>query len=103
MSKKRRDPRTVERVLTAAHEVETESAREAAVLGGLVRSLLDTGHLKINYVRKYVPECVAYFGRDIRKVGDRIDVSAPSDAEIRKVASKFLEKYDPGSAERVAA
>lgn len=99
----KRDQRTVQRVLVAANEVETESLREAAILGGLVRSLLDTGHLRIQFVRQYVPACVTHFGRDFVIAGEMPALTRPSDAEIRKVASKFLEKYDPGSAERVAA
>ena len=103
MSKPKRDPRTVERVLTAAEAVETDSLREAAILGGLVRSLLDTGHLRIQFVRHYVPSCTAHFAEDIRRSGEIPDARWPSDAEISKVARKFLDKYDPGAAERVAA
>lgn len=102
MSKKR-DPRTVERVLMAASEVVTDSLREAAILGGIVRSLLDTGHLRISFVRHYAPQVIGFFAVNGDLYRERVDTSTPTDQEIKRVASRFLDKYDPGAAERVAA
>lgn len=98
-----RDPRTIERVMMAAGEVETSSCREAAILGGIVRSLIDTGHLKITFVQHYTAEAVRHFASDIAGTSERPNTSRPGSAEIKKVARKFLDRYDPGHSQPVAA
>jgi hypothetical protein len=99
----KRDPRTIERVMKAASEVEADTNREAAILGGIVRSLTDTGHLKITYVQHYAAEAVRYFAKDIALTRERPDDSRPTTAEVKRVARKFIERYDPGRGGAVPA
>jgi hypothetical protein len=75
------------RVLCAAVDVATSSAREAAIVGGIVRSTLDSGTLDVTRVARYASEIMTHFG-----LVD-VDLRAPGAAEIAMV----LDRYEQGS------
>lgn len=75
------------RVLCAAVDVATNSPREAAIVGGIVRSTLDSGTLDVTFVAQYATEIMTYF-----ELVD-VDLRAPGAAEIAMV----LDRYEQGS------
>jgi hypothetical protein len=71
----------------AAELVDTYSPREAAVLGGIVRSVIATGHCDAEYVAGYAQDILCTFNL----VG--VDRSVPCLAEIGMVLDRFEEVY----------
>ena len=71
----------------AADLTGTYNAREAAVLGGIVRCMIETGGCDVGFISAYV--------RDILAVFDLVDIdrSAPCAAEIAMVLQRFEEVY----------
>jgi hypothetical protein len=110
-----RDLRTIDRLMQAAAACETESAREACVVGAIVRCFADTGHFKPDWVAHFVPASMEYFASDIAEgiedidvydpaTGDRrtetrhgehVNALRPSKAEIRAALKKLMDRYDP--------
>ena len=83
-------------VMQAAEKVETGSAREAAILGGIVRCAIDTGHFDEAYVKHYAPQALTWFIRDLRRFSrEQVNMSQPSNAEIAAVLAKFQAAYRP--------
>ena len=76
-----------QRVLVAAGSVPTNHPREAAIVGGIVRSAIDIGHIDMVYVSRYTQDVIQTF--DLVNVDSR----APSAAEIAMVKSRFDECY----------
>jgi hypothetical protein len=77
----------------AADLVDTHSAREAAVLGGIVRSVIGTGRTDLAYVAHYVRDILGVFNL----VG--VDRSPPCGAEIAMVLERFEAVHRNSSAE----
>jgi hypothetical protein len=77
------DPSARRQVLSVAAEVNTSSAREAAIVGGLVRSTFAAGHIDIDSVARHARALMHEF--DLRDV----DRSAPGGAEIAMVLDRF--------------
>jgi hypothetical protein len=67
----------------AADLVGTYSVREAAVLGGIVRSVIATGGSDVVYISQYARDILGVFNL----VG--VDRSAPCAAEIAMVVERF--------------
>ena len=74
-------------VLVAADLVQTSHPREAAILGGIVRSKIDMGRIDAGFVSRYTNEIIRTF--NLVNVDDR----APCSAEIAMVTSRFEECY----------
>jgi hypothetical protein len=79
--------------MSAADLVGTYSIREAAVLGGIVRCIIETGGCEAGYISEYV--------RGILDLFDHADVdrTAPCAAEIAIVLQRFEEVYGRVSAD----
>ena len=76
-----------QKVLVAAERVLTSHPREAAILGGVVRSTIDHDHFDMGFVSRYT--------RDILQAFElaNVDSCPPSSAEIAMVKSRFDEYY----------
>lgn len=93
-----------QRVLWAAERTETSTSREAAILGGIVRCAMDTGHFSEAYVRHYCPQALLWFIRDLQLFGgQRIDTREPSNSEIAMVLARFQAIYKPPPDDAVPA
>jgi anaerobic selenocysteine-containing dehydrogenase len=77
------------RVMIAADAVETCHPREAAILGGIVRSAIDAGRLDHDFVRRYTREIIGEF-----KLVN-VDRVPPGSTEIDMVLSRFEAEYGP--------
>jgi hypothetical protein len=67
----------------AADLVGTHSVREAAVLGGIVRSVIATGRCDVVYIAQYARDILGVFNL----VG--VDRTTPCAAEIAMVVERF--------------
>ena len=93
-----------QRVMHAASQVNPKDAREAAILGGIVRCSIDTGHFNKQYVKHYVPQSLAWFESDRKSFGaEAVNMRAPSDDEIAAITKRFMHFYNPPDAALIAA
>lgn len=69
------------RMMLAAATVQTSSPRQAAILGGLVRSAIDHGHLSMPVVSAHMSSVL------VGLVG--VDRREPSTAEVAMVLDEF--------------
>jgi len=74
-------------VMAAAELVQTSHPREAAILGGIVRSTIDVGRIDANFVSRYTTEVIEGFGLV------NVDRRPPRLAEIAMVVSRFQAYY----------
>ena len=79
------DART--RVMEAADAVETSHPREAAILGGIVRSAIDTERLDREFVRSYTRDIIGEFNLV------NVDRQPPGTTEIAMVLTRFEAAY----------
>lgn len=98
----------VSRIMLAASEVETTSHREAAVLGGIVASLIDRFRFDVKYIQHHTAAALDWarrmelqFPQTFRQ-GGVPDASMPTEGEIKDVAKRFRDKYQ-GPPEQLAA
>src|SRR6056297_1470371 len=82
-------PAVRRRVMVAADEVQTTHPREAAILGGIVRSTIDGGRVDVEYVRRYASAIIAEFNLV------NVDRRPPGSDEIAMVLTRFEERYGP--------
>ncbi len=82
-------PAVRRRVMVAADEVQTSHPREAAILGGIVRSTIDGGRVDVEYVRRYASAIIAEFNLV------NVDRRPPGSHEIAMVLTRFEERYGP--------
>ncbi len=75
------------RAMQAADQVDTHSIREAAVLGGVVRSIIGTGRCDVEYVARYARDIIGAFNL----VG--VDRSVPCSTEVNMVIERFEEVH----------
>jgi len=93
-----------QRVMHAASQVNPKDSRDAAILGGIVRCAIDTGHFNKQYVKHYVPQSLAWFESDRRSFGaEAVSLKSPNDDEIAAMTKRFMHFYDPPDAALVAA
>lgn len=112
-----KDRRTCERVLQAAAQVECVNDREAAILGGIVGSLLGTGHFTSKYVEHHTVAALDWSAFVGMQLSDTINAhgvidktsglfvgvtpprhehsSPPSKEEIAAMVERFVREYDP--------
>jgi len=76
-----------QRVLMAAERVLTTHPREAAILGGVVRSTIDHDDFDMGFVSRYAHDIIQTF--ELANVDSR----PPSTAEIAMVKYRFDEYY----------
>ena len=50
-----------QKIIDAASRVDVGSDYDAAILGGIVRSLIDLGQINMHVVRQYVPQALGWF------------------------------------------
>lgn len=67
--------------MLAASRVQTSNIRQAAILGGLVRSAIDHGRLDTSHVRRHVAQTLGRFVN--------VDRQPPVNAEIAMVLAEF--------------
>lgn len=114
-----KDPDKVNRILQAAAETTTEDTRESAIVGAIASTLISTGRFNVGSVASVAAESMGwaysmahhiddstaeqgYVGplnealRDSIFPGDRRGY--PTTEEIRGVARKFMERYNPPAA-----
>jgi hypothetical protein len=85
-----------QRVIRAASQVNPKNAREAAILGGIVRSSIDMSAFDKQYVRHYVPQALARFRSNLSSWGASwVTESPPSDIEIAFMLKRFMHFYTP--------
>jgi hypothetical protein len=75
------------RALLAASQTETTSPRDAAIVGGIVRSLIDTGGCDRGRVARYAVGVIIEF----KLVG--VDRTPPGPTEYRMVLNRFERAY----------
>ena len=99
---------TANRIMLAASEVETTNHREAAVLGGIVVSLVDQRRFDVRYIQHHTTAALEWarrmemqFPQTFRQ-GGVPDASMPTEDEIKGVAKRFRDKYQ-GPPEQLAA
>lgn len=76
-----------QRLFAAADAIDTTTRREAAIVGGIVRSVIDHGRLRPDYVRSYTRHIIGEFG-----MAD-VDSRLPCNAEIAMVLQRFEANY----------
>lgn len=69
------------KMMLAAATVQTSSARQAAILGGLVRSAIDYGHLSMPVVSAHVSSVLSGL--------TNVDRREPCSAEVAMVLDQF--------------
>jgi anaerobic selenocysteine-containing dehydrogenase len=99
------------RVMSAASSIETKDAREAAILGGLVTSLVKHGKFDMQYARH---ACVALLdgfahtpftkrdgvegvlGREVDRIHwhQLSNRTMPLEADVKRIAEKFRKAYE---------
>ena len=79
-------------VMAAALLVQTSNPREAAILGGVVRSTIETGCINADFVSTYTSHVIDEFGLV------NVDRRPPCLAEIAMVASRFQLHYSRSAA-----
>ena len=93
-----------QRVMHAASQVNPKDCREAAILGGVVRCVIDTGHFNKQYVKHYVPQALSWFDSDRKHFGaEAVNMKSPNDDEIAAITKRFMHFYNPPDAALVAA
>jgi hypothetical protein len=75
------------KVLVAADNVQTSHPREAAILGGIVRSAIDAGQIDADFVRRYASRIIAEFNLA------HVDRRMPGRREIETVLERFQAEY----------
>jgi hypothetical protein len=75
------------KVMNAAGEVATNSPREAAILGGVVRSVIEHGHMKPEVVRWWTTAVLGHFNLAM------VDRRPPCAAEMAMVIQRFEEVF----------
>lgn len=101
----------VARVLHAAGATHVDTDREAAILGGIVRSLIDVGQFNVRAACTHAPRALAWFENTARSIhyetdGSKVrtariqpDMSLPTEVEVRAVTKLFVANYDPDTSE----
>ena len=93
-----------QRVMHAASQVNPKDCREAAILGGVVRCVIDTGHFDKQYVKHYVPQSLSWFDSERRQFrADPVSSKSPNDDEIAAITKRFMHFYNPPREEALAA
>ncbi len=111
MSRRKLDPRTVERIMLAASKVDCASHREAAILGGIVNSLVGTGHLNLGYATHAASAAMEMARSLMNKWQGTLgpwplllpDASPPTEAELRDMCARWRDQYDPPMPQEAAA
>ena len=75
------------KILTAADEVDTAGPREAAIMGGIVRSLIDTGTMRPDMVKAWMSTILEQFHLA------NVDRRPPCKAELSMVLQRFEEAF----------
>lgn len=73
--------------MLAASTVETSSCREAAIVGGITRSVISCGRINTPWVAQYAADIIAEF----RLVG--VDKTPPGLVELAGVIDRFQTSY----------
>ena len=85
-----------QRAMQAGSQVNPKDGREAAILGGIVRCVIDTGHFNERFVAAYTVEALRWFESDRRQFGaDPVGKGPASDAEIAAITKRFMHFYSP--------
>ena len=79
--------RTIEKVMNAASACQVDNDRDAAILGGIVRCMIDRG--------KFDPTFVAYYTETALSAFKRPDNHRPSMVEVRRMVRAFQTAYEP--------
>ena len=103
------DRRSVERVMLAASSIPTRDDREACIVGGIVRSILDTRHFDPGYA--------SHSAAALLEMGKRIcaadwgalaaekrfpNLTRPTATEMGPMVEAFRIRYDPTAGEMAA-
>ena len=75
------------KVMNAAAEVDTSGPREAAILGGVCRSMIEHGNMRPDVVRWWMAAILQHF----RLVN--VDCRPPCNAELAMVLQRFEEAF----------
>ncbi len=97
------NPEAVARILDAAERTPTTNLRESAIIGAIVRSLIDTGHFKPKFVQHAAGEFLRRFIKDISVTEPGVFLGKVTEAEIRHAIAAFMAQYNPPPAASAAA
>lgn len=100
-----------QRVMQAAGQVEPATARDAAILGGIVRCAIDTGHFSESYIRHYTPQALGWFANCHAQISRETvtgeidgltvapltpaDFVEPTSDEVAVMLKRFIHFYNP--------
>jgi hypothetical protein len=86
------NPRAVYRVLSCAAQVDVQTVREAAILGGMVACMMDTARFSLSHTATvaYVTRHVVARLEELRLIGE-----PPSEVELLDLVRRFNLVYDP--------
>ena len=73
--------------MLAAEAVDTNSCREAAIVGGIVRTVIATGQIHPAWVAKYTSDIIHHF-----KILN-VDARPPGLLEMEPVVQRFQQSY----------
>ena len=75
------------KAMMAAEHVDTHNVREAAILGGLVRSVIACGRINVSWSAQYAVDMI----REFKLPG--VDTCQPGPTEMQMMVERFQESY----------